>query len=195
MLPIHAVIVCATVAGWPCHAHAIHVEVEPGAHVRDRFDARRRSGGYADHAPAQGHSVQRLVQPAPHRSPNRQLHDASAFRRGVVAGAESSSGSGPAELDAGYAPSRGRRDRRAVHREHGHRCLEPVGFPPRAGGKNATIPPRVRDARLRRRFRVGRGGWRDANRSRSNADHHRAIALTSIGLSTAGTVMMWFWKD
>ena len=35
----------------------------------------------------------------------------------------------------------------------------------------------------------------DANRSRANADHHRAIALTSIGVSTVGTVMMWLWKD
>jgi hypothetical protein len=32
-LPIHAVIACATVARWPCHARAIHVEVEPSAHV------------------------------------------------------------------------------------------------------------------------------------------------------------------
>ncbi len=35
----------------------------------------------------------------------------------------------------------------------------------------------------------------NARRSRADADHHRAIALTSIGLSTAGTVMMWLWKD
>jgi hypothetical protein len=35
----------------------------------------------------------------------------------------------------------------------------------------------------------------DARRSRANADHHRAIALGSIALSTAGTAMMWFWKD
>jgi len=35
----------------------------------------------------------------------------------------------------------------------------------------------------------------NARQSRSNADTHRAIALTSIGLSTAGTVMMWLWKD
>jgi len=34
-----------------------------------------------------------------------------------------------------------------------------------------------------------------ARRSRSDADTHRAIALTSIGVSTAGTVMMWFWKN
>jgi hypothetical protein len=34
-----------------------------------------------------------------------------------------------------------------------------------------------------------------AGRSRTDADHHRAIALSSIGLSTAGTLMMWFWKD
>jgi hypothetical protein len=35
----------------------------------------------------------------------------------------------------------------------------------------------------------------DARRSRDNANHHRAIALTSIGVSTAGTVMMWLWKQ
>jgi hypothetical protein len=34
-----------------------------------------------------------------------------------------------------------------------------------------------------------------ARRSRSDADTHRAISLTSIGVSTAGTVMMWFWKN
>jgi len=35
----------------------------------------------------------------------------------------------------------------------------------------------------------------NARRSRTNADHHRTIALGSIGLSTVGTVMMWLWKD
>jgi hypothetical protein len=33
-----------------------------------------------------------------------------------------------------------------------------------------------------------------AGRSRADAHHHRAIALGSIGLSTAGTLMMWFWR-
>jgi hypothetical protein len=37
-----------------------------------------------------------------------------------------------------------------------------------------------------------------AGDARNNGDvrnRHRTIALTSIGLSTAGTVMMWLWKD
>ena len=160
MLSIHAVVVCATVAGWPCHAHAIHVEVEPGAHFA--IDSTRAV------VPVDTPVTRRpkAIQYSDWYNRRLTVHRIGSYtmlpllRRGVVAGAESSSGSGPAELDAGYAPSRRGRDRRAVHREHGHRCLEPVGFPPRAGGKNATIPPRVRDAWLRRRFRVGRGGWR-----------------------------------
>jgi len=35
----------------------------------------------------------------------------------------------------------------------------------------------------------------NARQSRSNADTHRAIALTSIGVSTVATAMMWFWKN
>jgi hypothetical protein len=34
-----------------------------------------------------------------------------------------------------------------------------------------------------------------AKRSDANARRHRNVALASIGISTAGTVMMWFWKD
>lgn len=34
----------------------------------------------------------------------------------------------------------------------------------------------------------------DAEESSSNADHHRNLALGSMALSAAGTVMMWLWK-
>ncbi len=34
----------------------------------------------------------------------------------------------------------------------------------------------------------------DAGESHSGGDHHRNLALGSIGLSAAGTAMMWFWK-
>lgn len=36
---------------------------------------------------------------------------------------------------------------------------------------------------------------RDANGDRDRRNLHRNIALSSIGMSTAGTLMMWFWKD
>ena len=35
----------------------------------------------------------------------------------------------------------------------------------------------------------------DARRSNSTARTHRAIAISSIGLSTVGTAMMWFWRN
>jgi hypothetical protein len=35
----------------------------------------------------------------------------------------------------------------------------------------------------------------DARRSTSTARTHRAIAISSIGLSTAGTAMMWLWRN
>jgi hypothetical protein len=34
-----------------------------------------------------------------------------------------------------------------------------------------------------------------ANESEAGANHHRTIALSSIGLATAGTVMMWLFHD
>ena len=35
----------------------------------------------------------------------------------------------------------------------------------------------------------------DAREERDVRNQHRTLALTSIGLSTAGTLMMWLWKD
>jgi hypothetical protein len=29
----------------------------------------------------------------------------------------------------------------------------------------------------------------------ANANHHRAIAVSSMALATAGTAMMWFFRD
>jgi len=34
-----------------------------------------------------------------------------------------------------------------------------------------------------------------AKRSNDAARRHRDVALGSIGVSTLGTVMMWFWKN
>src|SRR5262252_6958332 len=31
MIPIHAVLLCATAAGWPCHGRAIHIDTVPRA--------------------------------------------------------------------------------------------------------------------------------------------------------------------
>ena len=35
----------------------------------------------------------------------------------------------------------------------------------------------------------------DARRTLTGADHHRALAIGSMSLATASTLMMWLWKD
>jgi hypothetical protein len=34
-----------------------------------------------------------------------------------------------------------------------------------------------------------------AEHSVTDANHHRAAALVSVGIATASTVMMWLWKQ
>ena len=195
MLSIHTVVVCATVAGWPCHAHAIHVEVEPGAHFAidstravvpvdtpvtrrpkaiqysDWYNRRltvHRIGSYTmlPLFAAEWSLGQNLLQDQDPPSWMRGTHQAVAAGIGVLFTVNTVTGVWNL-WDSRHEPAG--RTRRYLH------AFAMLGSDAGFVWAGAT------------------GG--DANRSRSNADHHRAIALTSIGLSTAGTVMMWFWKD
>ena len=39
------------------------------------------------------------------------------------------------------------------------------------------------------------GSTRSARGGGTSANQHRALALGSMGLATAATLMMWLWKD
>ncbi len=160
MLSIHAVVVCATAAGWPCHAHAIQVEVEPTAQFA--IDSTRSV------VPADTPVTRRpkAIQYSDWYNRRLTVHRIGSYTMLPLFAAEWSLGQNLLQDQDPPSWMRGTHQAVAgaigcaVHREHRDRCLEPVGFPSRAGGKNATIPPRVRDAWLRRRLRVGRSGRR-----------------------------------
>ena len=195
MLSIDAVVLCATVAGWPCHGPALRVAIDSSAHFAidstrvgvpvdtpitrrpkaiqysDWYNRRltvHRIGSYTmlPLFAAEWSLGQNLLQDQDPPSWMRGTHQAVAGAIGVLFTVNTITGAWNL-WDSRHDPAA--RTRRYVH----------------------AIAMLASDAGFVWAGAVGG----DARRSLSNADHHRAIALTSIGVSTAGTVMMWFWKN
>jgi hypothetical protein len=199
MISIHAILVCATAAGWPCHAHAIRVDTvntdlraplmvdtttpaafpvdtpitrRPKAIQYSDWYARRllvhRLGSYTmlPLFAAEWSLGQNLLQDQDPPSWMRGTHRGVAAAIGVVFTVNTVTGAWNL-WDSRHDPAS--RTRRYIHAAA--MLASDAGF-----------------------IWAGAVGG-SARRSRSNANTHRAIALTSIGVSTAGTAMMWFWRN
>jgi hypothetical protein len=195
MLPIHTVLLCATVAGWPCHARAIRMDAALGAPLiidstpavipvdtpitrrpkaiqySDWYNRRltvHRIGSYTmlPIFAAEWSLGQNLLQDQDPPSWMKGMHQGVAGAIGVLFTVNTITGAWNL-WDSRHDPAG--RTRRYLH----------------------AFAMLASDAGFISAAAVGGS----AHRSRSNADTHRAIALTSIGVSTAGTVTMWFWKD
>src|SRR5262252_4660095 len=193
MIPIHAVLLCATAAGWPCHGRAIHIDTVPRAllpidtptvsldtPITRRPKAIQYSDWYARRLlvhrigsytmlplfAAEWSLGQNLLQDQNPPSWMRGTHQGVAVAIGALFTVNTVTGAWNL-WDSRHDPAG--RTRRYLH----------------------TAAMLASDAGFIWAGAVGG----DANRSRANADHHRAIALTAIGVSTVGTVMMWLWKD
>jgi hypothetical protein len=191
---IHAVLLCATTAGWPCHAHpvfsdtalriALAVDSTPVVPVDTPITRRPKAIQYSDwynrrlvvHRigsytmlplfAAEWSLGQNLLQDQDPPSWMRGTHQGVAGAIGVLFTVNTITGAWNL-WDSRHDPAG--RTRRYLH-----------AFAMLASDAGFVWAGAV-------------GG--NARRSRSDADTHRAIALTSIGVSTAGTAMMWFWRD
>lgn len=199
MISIHAVLVCAMAGGWPCHSHAIRfdtVDADPRAPatvdtttpaafpvdtpITRRPKAIQYSDWYARRLlvhrlgsytmlplfAAEWSLGQNLLQDQDPPSWMRGTHQGVAAAIGVLFTVNTVTGAWNL-WDSRHDPAG--RTRRYIH----------------------TAAMLASDAGFIWAGAVGG----NARRSRSNADTHRAIALTSIGVSTVGTAMMWFWKN
>jgi len=192
---IHAVLVCATTAGWPCHTRPVFPDTEPrialaidstpalvavdtpitrrpkAIQYSDWYNRRltvHRIGSYTmlPLFAAEWSLGQNLLQDQDPPSWMRGTHQGVAGAIGVLFTVNTITGVWNL-WDSRNDPAG--RTRRYLH----------------------AVAMLASDAGFVWAGAVGGS----ARRSRSDADTHRAIALTSIGVSTAGTVMMWFWKN
>ena len=149
---------------------------------------------YAARAPAR-HHVQRFLQHATDHSSHRQLHDVAALRRRVVPRRSIAQRHQPAELDEADPRRRRGRVGRLVYGEHGDGRVESVGLARRSRRRTRryihTGLMLASDAGFL--WTAAIGG--EAKHHYDAGVRHQNVALGSIGLSTLGTALMWFWKD